>query len=117
MEPTPSWHAPDPTPPERLSVTWREPSTAETVLLVATVLFLDAVVIAWMVFSISFSGGWLPGSTDMSESARAEAAWVGAAAIGFWALVLGVGRQWRMLAFQVVALGTATLVLWRSDFP
>lgn len=117
MESTPPRHALGPRPPERPAAGRGEPSAAETVLLVATVVFLDAVVVAWMLFRISWSYGWMAGSTDMSEAARAEVAQVGAAALAFWLLVLGVGRQWKLLAFQVLALGTATLVLWRSDFP
>lgn len=116
MESTPSWHTPDPLPPERPAAR-REPSTAETVLLVVTVLFLDAVLVAWMLFALTLSAGWLPGSTDMSESARVEVAQVGAAALAFWMLVLGIGRQWALLAFQVVALGSVTLLLWRTGLP
>lgn len=91
MESTPSWHAPDPGPPERPRTERGKPSTAERVLRVVTVVFLDAVVVAWMLFAISFSRGWMPGSTDMSESARGDVAQVGAAVIAFWLLVLGVG--------------------------
>ncbi|WP_407560087.1 hypothetical protein [Streptomyces sp. 184] len=117
MVSTPSWHDLDPIPPERPTAGRGEPSTAETVLMVVTALFLDAVLVAWMLFSISWSEGWMAGSTDMSESARVEVAQVGVGVIALWVLVLGIGRRWRLLAFQVLALGTATLVLWRSDFP
>ncbi len=94
-----------------------KPSTAERVVLVATVVFLDMVVIAWMLFTISWSKPWLPGSTDMSESARVDAAQVGAGIIAFWVLTLGFGRRWGLLTFQVLFLGAATLVFWLSDFP